>query len=87
MDFAWNEDKAASNLAKHGVAFEEAATIFEDPYFIEFFDPDHSDGRGSFHHAWHVQQTTFVGCFAYRKKRFGTPDQRPRSFEAREGNL
>jgi uncharacterized protein len=48
MDFVWNEDKAANNLAKHGVSFEEAATIFEDPYFIEFFDPDHSDDEDRF---------------------------------------
>jgi uncharacterized DUF497 family protein len=30
-DFEWDEDKADSNLRKHGVSFEEAATAFEDP--------------------------------------------------------
>ena len=31
--FEWDEDKNASNLAKHGISFEEAATIFEGPVF------------------------------------------------------
>jgi len=30
VQFAWNARKARSNLAKHGVSFEEAATAFED---------------------------------------------------------
>ena len=31
MECEWNDEKAASNLAKHGVSFEEAATVFDDP--------------------------------------------------------
>jgi len=30
-EFEWDADKAASNLAKHFVSFEEAATVFADP--------------------------------------------------------
>lgn len=30
-DFEWDSDKAARNLAQHGVSFEEAATAFADP--------------------------------------------------------
>jgi len=41
-DFEWNEDKAEKNFRKHNVAFEEAATIFDDPFFIIFKDPAHS---------------------------------------------
>lgn len=48
MKFHWDEDKAASNLAKHGVSFDEATTVFDDPYFIEFYDPDHSDDEDRF---------------------------------------
>ena len=33
-DFVWDADKAARNLAKHGIRFEEAATVFADPLFI-----------------------------------------------------
>jgi uncharacterized DUF497 family protein len=42
MKFEWDENKAAANLAKHDVTFEEAETIFEDPLYIDFYDPDHS---------------------------------------------
>lgn len=31
-----------SNLEKHEVSFEEAATVFDDPLYIDFYDPDHS---------------------------------------------
>ncbi len=30
------------NVAKHGVSFEEAKTIFDDPLYVDFYDPDHS---------------------------------------------
>jgi len=42
MRFVWDEKKAATNLAKHGVSFEEAITIFGDPLSDTFDDPDHS---------------------------------------------
>jgi len=31
MKFEWDEAKAAANLAKHDVAFEETKTVFDDP--------------------------------------------------------
>lgn len=40
--YEWDQEKAASNLEKHGVSFEEAATVFSDPLYIDFYDPDHS---------------------------------------------
>jgi len=42
VDFEWDAGKAVSNLAKHGVSFQEAATIFADPLYIDLYDPDHS---------------------------------------------
>lgn len=41
--FDWDGQKARSNLAKHGVSFDEAKTVFEDPFAITIPDPDHSD--------------------------------------------
>ena len=35
MDFAWDAQKAAENLRKHGVGFPEAIRIFHDPHRIE----------------------------------------------------
>lgn len=40
--FEWDDDKAASNFNKHGVTFGEAATVFDDPLAITYYDPDHS---------------------------------------------
>ena len=40
--FEWDADKAARNLQKHGVALEEAVTVFEDPMFITVVDDEHS---------------------------------------------
>ena len=43
--FEWDETKAAANLRKHGVPFEEAASVFSDPLAYTFGDPDHSVGE------------------------------------------
>lgn len=45
MQCEWDENKAATNLSKHGVSFGEAKTVFDDPLFIAFADPDHSIGE------------------------------------------
>ncbi|MBE9013639.1 BrnT family toxin, partial [Pseudanabaenaceae cyanobacterium LEGE 13415] len=45
MQFEWDEVKAARNLSKHGVSFEEAETIFDDPLYVDFYDPDHSESE------------------------------------------
>ena len=37
-DFEWDTTKAESNLAKHGVSFPEAATVFADPFSIYLDD-------------------------------------------------
>jgi uncharacterized DUF497 family protein len=43
VEFEWDSSKCKSNLTKHAVSFDEAKTVFEDPFYIDFFDPDHSD--------------------------------------------
>ena len=42
MEFAWDPAKAVLNLRKHGVAFLEAGTVFDDPFAVTYDDPDHS---------------------------------------------
>ncbi|BAZ12585.1 hypothetical protein NIES4071_44160 [Calothrix sp. NIES-4071] len=42
MEFEWDENKAIRNLEKHGVSFDEAKTVFDDPVYLIFPDPDHS---------------------------------------------
>jgi uncharacterized DUF497 family protein len=41
--YEWNLTKAKTNVRKHGVSFEEAASVFLDPLAITYPDPDHSD--------------------------------------------
>lgn len=48
MEFEWNLDKAALNLEKHSVSFQEAATVFDDPLSVTFPDPDHSLGESRY---------------------------------------
>jgi hypothetical protein len=41
--FGWDPRKAANNAHKHGVTFEEAATVFADPLAIVISDADHDE--------------------------------------------
>lgn len=41
--FEWDEEKAESNLRKHGISFDEAITVFGDASALTFSDTDHSD--------------------------------------------
>jgi hypothetical protein len=47
-NFEWDPRKAAANLKKHGVSFEEAITAFGDPLSLNMPDPDHSEGEQRF---------------------------------------
>jgi len=42
-NFEWDPRKARSNYGKHGIRFEEAATVFRDPRALTIFDTDHSE--------------------------------------------
>ena len=41
-DFEWDPDKAKLNRRKHGVLFDQAATVFRDPRAVSVFDDAHS---------------------------------------------
>jgi uncharacterized DUF497 family protein len=40
--FEWDDAKAAANLRKHGVSFNEATEVFSDPHALENEDQEHS---------------------------------------------
>ena len=44
----WDAAKAAANLRRHGVSFEEATTVFGDPLSLTISDPDHSENEARF---------------------------------------
>ena len=43
MTFEWDEEKDLSNRKKHGVSFDEAKTVFNDPFSITIADVQHSE--------------------------------------------
>ncbi len=48
MKFEWDPSKAAANLAKHDVSFDEGATVFLDQLAVSGPDPDHSSGESRY---------------------------------------
>ena len=46
--FEWDEGKAAANLKKHQISFEEAKSIFFDEFGVQFFDEEHSSDEDRF---------------------------------------
>lgn len=48
MRFEWGDKKAAANLRKHGVSFEEAAEVFNDLTAVGDYDPERSDAGNRF---------------------------------------
>ena len=48
LRFEWDESKAEENLAKHGVSFGEACSVFHDERAVEFYDDEHSKWEDRF---------------------------------------
>ena len=48
ITFEWDPAKAAANLKKHGVSFEEAQTVFYDEFAVQFYDESHSSEEDRF---------------------------------------
>ncbi len=42
IKFEWDAAKAATNITKHGVSFDEAQSVFYDEFAFQFFDEEHS---------------------------------------------
>jgi uncharacterized DUF497 family protein len=42
-EFDWDPLKAAANTSKHGVTFQEAMLVFQDPLALSLYDEDHSE--------------------------------------------
>ena len=48
IEFQWDEAKAAANLKKHHVSFDEAKSVFFDEFGVQFFDDEHSSDEERF---------------------------------------
>ncbi|MGF1522769.1 MAG: BrnT family toxin [Leptolyngbyaceae cyanobacterium] len=78
MDFEWDAVKAAINLAKRGISFHEASSVFDDPNSMTGYDPMHSDDEdryltaGIFNQVrllivWHTDRNNWVRLIGARK--------------------
>ena len=68
--FAWDKAKAAENLRKHGVSFEEASTVFADENARLKHDPDHSRGEERFILlGFSAKLRMLVVCHVYREEK------------------
>jgi Ribonuclease toxin, BrnT, of type II toxin-antitoxin system len=72
LEFEWDPRKNAANLEKHGVSFEEAASVFGDPLGRIVSDPRHSqDESGSSYSAFQISSACWQSCSQTAEKRFG----------------
>lgn len=60
MRFEWDPAKATRNLEKHGLSFQEAATVFGDPLASTFPDPDHSGSEQRYITVGHTRRGRVV---------------------------
>jgi uncharacterized DUF497 family protein len=65
MAFAWDNEKAAENLAKHGIPFAYATRVFDDPYHTEEEDPDFYD-EVRYHAVGMVENLLIFVAYTYR---------------------
>lgn len=54
MKFEWDENKASANIKKHGISFELAITVFDDPSALIAPDPKHSSAE---HREWIIGES------------------------------
>lgn len=84
MRFEWDPRKAAANLKRHGVTFQEAATVFGDSLAITFQDPDHSDEEErEITFGLSIQKRLIVVSHTQRKDRTRIISARPMSRKER----
>jgi uncharacterized protein len=70
--FTWDARKAARNLEKHGVSFEEAATVFADPDALEWEDLEHSYYENRFKRLGiSIEGRVLILVYSYRRMRDG----------------
>jgi uncharacterized protein len=91
--FTWDNRKARQNVRKHGIVFEEAATVFGDPLSLTVDDPSHSDdeerfvivGESSQQRILVVVHTEREGTIRIISARVATPRERKTYEEGRKG--
>ncbi len=68
LEFEWDTAKSTANKKKHGVSFDEAQTVFNDPNARLISDPDHSNDEDRFVLLGMSEQLQIlVVCHCYRE--------------------
>lgn len=78
LTFEWDERKSNENIRKHGVSFEEAKTVFNDPFAMTISDPEHStqedryidvgmSSRGRILMVWYTEREPNIRIIGSRK--------------------
>jgi uncharacterized DUF497 family protein len=78
--FIWNRRKAEANHRKHGITFERATAVFDDPFFIEEYDEENSKNEDRYNIIGFVKGIYMTVSFTLR-------DNLTRIFSAREAEL
>ena len=67
LKFEWDKNKALANSRKHGIGFDEAITVFSDPFGRIFYDPEHSSTEEREIIIGHsINQRLLLVCFTER---------------------
>jgi uncharacterized protein len=83
MEFEWDQQKALSNKRKHGVSFELAITVFDDPFALRVSDSKHSNEEDRFWQIGESDSGVLVVVFTVRGKGI---TERYRLISARKAN-
>jgi len=60
MKFEWDEEKERVNIVKHHISFSTAARVFNDPYYVEMYDFEHSVSEDRYIVIGMVKEVLFV---------------------------
>jgi uncharacterized DUF497 family protein len=78
LTFEWDQNKSEKNVKKHGITFDEAKSVFNDPFAITIDDPDHSNdeyryidiglsSKGSLLVVWYTERNENIRIIGCRK--------------------
>ena len=78
--FIWNRLKAEVNQRKHGITFEKATEVFDDPFFVEEYDEENSDNEDRYNITGFLRNMYVTVSFSFR-------DNLTRIFSARKADI
>ncbi len=76
MAYEWSSDKNIANIKKHGISFETATYVFDDPYCVEIYDFQHSIDEERYISIGKVGDIIFV-VYTYRGENIRIISARP----------